>query len=266
MKVKGHLCEIFSSFQGEGASVRGSCMGRRQIMIRLAGCNLASGAMGTRGCIYCDTPQGKIRTRSVLIEITPGSGKHLHLENPLTVDAVVKHTTALSTRDLHSLSLTGGEPLWQPEFLEDLLGALKERGLRTYLETNGSLPRAAEKVGHLVDFACVDVKDDSSRASSDWEELLRLELESIRVLKELGSEVFAKLVATRETSMGCLETVSGKLSSLKCPLVIQSVTPCEGIVGPDAKQLFAFSETAAKHLQPDQVAVSCQMHKAIGLR
>jgi len=39
-KEGGHLVEIFSSYQGEGGVVRGSCFGRRQIFIRFAGCNL----------------------------------------------------------------------------------------------------------------------------------------------------------------------------------------------------------------------------------
>ena len=35
---QGYLQEIFSSFQGEGAAIAGSCYGLRQIFLRFAGC------------------------------------------------------------------------------------------------------------------------------------------------------------------------------------------------------------------------------------
>ena len=54
--LRGYIQEIFSSFQGEGAAVEGSCYGLRQIFLRFAGCPIALGAHGTKGCIWCDSP------------------------------------------------------------------------------------------------------------------------------------------------------------------------------------------------------------------
>ena len=59
MSDNGYITEIFSSIQGEGGTVRGSCYGKRQIFIRLAGCNLASGEFDSTGCFWCDTPQSR---------------------------------------------------------------------------------------------------------------------------------------------------------------------------------------------------------------
>ena len=51
----GYLFEIFSSIQGEGGTVRGSCFGKRQVFIRFAGCNLANQGFNTSGCFWCDS-------------------------------------------------------------------------------------------------------------------------------------------------------------------------------------------------------------------
>ena len=55
LSSKAFLSEIFSSIQGEGGTLRGSCFGKRQIFIRFAGCNLAKGAYDTNGCFWCDS-------------------------------------------------------------------------------------------------------------------------------------------------------------------------------------------------------------------
>lgn len=47
--MKAPIFEVFSSIQGEGKLI-----GRRQIFIRFAGCNL--------DCVYCDTPESKKAT------------------------------------------------------------------------------------------------------------------------------------------------------------------------------------------------------------
>lgn len=52
----GYFSEVFSSIQGEGGLVRGSCFGKRQIFVRFSGCNLSDGGFGSRGCFWCDSP------------------------------------------------------------------------------------------------------------------------------------------------------------------------------------------------------------------
>ncbi|MEM4195978.1 MAG: 7-carboxy-7-deazaguanine synthase QueE, partial [Methanothermobacter sp.] len=44
--MKAPIMEVFSSIQGEGL-----LLGKRQIFIRFAGCNL--------NCSYCDTPESR---------------------------------------------------------------------------------------------------------------------------------------------------------------------------------------------------------------
>ena len=59
--LEGYIAEIFSSIQGEGGTVKGSCFGKRQIFIRFSGCNIASGAFKSTGCFWCDTSQAQLR-------------------------------------------------------------------------------------------------------------------------------------------------------------------------------------------------------------
>ena len=76
---EGYLSEVFSSIQGEGGTVRGSCFGKRQIFVRFSGCNLAEGALGLTGCFWCDSPRAqKLKARRFEYEESPGSQKLLN--------------------------------------------------------------------------------------------------------------------------------------------------------------------------------------------
>lgn len=266
MRPEGFLCEIFSSFQGEGGSVTGSCMGRRQVFVRFAGCNLASGGMGTRGCVFCDQPNARLKgSRKARLETRPGRHQFGEVDNPLDVRTVLGSVRRLVTLDLHSVSLTGGEPLYQCDFLHGLASGLRRDGFRTYLETNGSLPSSLSQIAKLFDFACVDAKDESAHAASDWGELLERELESIGILKAAGVATFCKMVVTSHTRPANVERVSRGLAELDCPLAIQVVTPRKGVRRPSRELLFALTQAAAKHLQPGGVAISVQTHRLVGL-
>ncbi len=84
---QGYLQEIFSSFQGEGAAIEGSCYGLRQILLRFSGCPLALGIHGTKGCIWCDSPRAKLtEPNKCLIEKQTGNQSFSEIENPLNPD------------------------------------------------------------------------------------------------------------------------------------------------------------------------------------
>ena len=141
----GIIREIFSSVQGEGPFV-----GCRQVFIRFLGCNLS--------CRYCDTRAGEDQEKC-RVETVPGKKVFSALDNPISVSRVLETIKCCFPPGLHhSVSLTGGEPLLQGDFLGDLLPGLKELGLRIYLETNGSLPEKLEPIIRLVDFISMDLK------------------------------------------------------------------------------------------------------------
>ena len=106
MVNKAKIAEIFTSIQGEGPYI-----GVKQLFIRFCGCNL--------NCNYCDTSTIPNET---YLEFTP--------------DELKKNLEDFNLRTIHSISLTGGEPLIWAGFFVKFLPMLKNK---IYLETNSTL-------------------------------------------------------------------------------------------------------------------------------
>lgn len=151
------LIEIFSSLQGEG-----ELLGRRQVFIRFAGCNL--------DCDYCDT---NFLSKSLcLVEEDSGSGGLVEYENPVSLERVVnllKQWTLKYSQAHHSISITGGEPLLHAELLELWLPRLRQL-LPISLETNGTLPAALRLIVNHLDYIAMDIKLPSvTGQTTDWQ-------------------------------------------------------------------------------------------------
>ncbi|MEZ5585593.1 MAG: 7-carboxy-7-deazaguanine synthase QueE [Sedimenticolaceae bacterium] len=120
------ITEIFHSLQGESASV-----GWRTVFVRLTGCPLR--------CGYCDTTYA----------FKGGEW--------WDIDAILEQVAGFDAR---FVTVTGGEPLAQPECLT-LLRALCDVGYRVSLETSGALDVSA------VDPRVVKVMDLKTPASGE---------------------------------------------------------------------------------------------------
>ncbi len=120
--MKYWVIEIFTSIQGEGQVI-----GYPSNFVRLAGCNLR--------CVWCDTKYSWLRS----------DGK------PMDIDEVI------SSLDLRVpfTTITGGEPLLQDIY--PLVKALKERGQKVIVETNGTV-RPKRELMQLVDVFSVSPK------------------------------------------------------------------------------------------------------------
>ncbi len=152
------VVEVFSSIQGEGLH-----LGRRQIFIRLADCNLS--------CAYCDTEF--FRASLFPSEIRPGCGFSTDRENPVPVYEIAELVAGWN-RDLpgahHSISITGGEPLCQADALAVWLPELRKI-LPIHLETNGTLPEDLVPLLGEIDFISMDFKLASvTGVPTPWEE------------------------------------------------------------------------------------------------
>jgi organic radical activating enzyme len=149
------LIEIFSSLQGEGVLV-----GRRQLFVRLAECNLA--------CAYCDTDYSAPPTWCA--EEAPGEGGLREYLNPVSssfLTALVKDWQSRFPMH-HSLALTGGEPLVQGQALVKWLPDVG-RLLPVFLETNGTLPDPLEKLLPYISWISMDIKlAGTSGAPTPW--------------------------------------------------------------------------------------------------
>jgi len=139
--MKAKVSEIFQSIQGEGKYA-----GVRQVFVRFFECNMH--------CVWCDTPGSIGDTERNFYDYTP--------------DDLWREICRLK-QDCHSVSLTGGEPLVQKDFIKALLPRLKEAGMRTYLETNGIFHEALEELIKNVDIISMDLKlPSSTKCQSFW--------------------------------------------------------------------------------------------------
>src|SRR5262249_37611692 len=117
------------------------------------------------------------------------------------------------------VSLTGGEPLLHTAFLEQLIPRLQATGRRVYLETNGTLPQALERVIEGCDWVAMDFKPESAAGRDLWE--------AHRWFLSVGkNKIFVKLVLTERTSEAELQTAVDLLASAGpgIPLVLQPAT------------------------------------------
>ncbi|WP_202320166.1 7-carboxy-7-deazaguanine synthase QueE [Archaeoglobus neptunius] len=162
--MRANLIEIFRSVQGEGFYV-----GVKQLFIRFSGCNL--------NCYYCDTPKtsekchDRIRGRQIL--------------NPVSATYV---QNLIDTSRVHSVCLTGGEPMLHAEFISNL-----NRTKPFYLESNMTLPEKARKL-RFVDYVAGDLKVRESRVEG-YDEVLEKTVECFKILKNTRNrKTFCKIV------------------------------------------------------------------------
>jgi 7-carboxy-7-deazaguanine synthase len=129
------VSEIFYSVEGEGIEI-----GRPEIFIRLAGCNLR--------CEWCDT------------EYALGNGKEM------SIGEIIQEVSKYSCKNV---SITGGEPLLQKKELLELVKQLKESGYWIQINTNGTIFDG--DIFKHIDLISMDCKCPSSRMKSDFEVL-----------------------------------------------------------------------------------------------
>ncbi len=250
MAETARIAEVFSSLQGEGLYV-----GERQIFIRFIGCNLA--------CQYCDTPLNSPEMKPARVELTSGKKDFKEYPNPMSLEQVLEIVAALhKVKNLHhSVSLTGGEPLLQVDFLKELIPRLTEKDLLTYLETNGTLPNHLKEIINLIDIVVMDFKLSSATGLSSY---MREHKEFLQIAAQ--REVMVKAVFTRETQLREIEEMTEMISQVnpKIPLVLQPVTPYGPVKHrPYPQEILAFQTFAKRKLQ--NVRVIPQIHKLLGL-
>jgi 7-carboxy-7-deazaguanine synthase len=247
--TEAHIHEIFSSFQGEGLYV-----GERQIFIRTLMCNMS--------CAYCDSTDSLTPQKTFRVEESPGKKDFKIFNNPATIDQISGFIDQLKGQKglHHSVSLTGGEPLLQVDFLKNLIPKIKEKELKVYLETNGTMPDRLSELIDLVDIVAMDFKLASMTGEGDRLQEHKKTLE-VAILKD----VFVKIVIGKQTKPVEIENASKAISEVdpEIPLVLQPVTPVREIKhGPTPEQMISFHAIAKRHLS--SVRVIPQVHKLLG--
>ena len=180
--MKTKINEIFASIQGEGPVV-----GYKQLFIRFCGCNLH--------CNYCDT---EFQTG---IEYTP-------------TELFEKINSEYNLSTFHSISLTGGEPLLNVEFLEEFLPLVKNK-TKIYLETNATIFEKLPKVKNLIDIISADIKLPTSTGFDTFD------LHKKFFSNCGGIETFAKIVFDKNITEEEIETCAKIGKDYNIELVLQ---------------------------------------------
>jgi organic radical activating enzyme len=224
--MNAKIVEIFHSLQGEGLF-----LGEETTFVRFLGCNLF--------CSYCDTLYARDEKRAA----------------EMTVDQVLS-VVGLTARPGQYVSLTGGEPLLWNDFVTELCPRLKEKGLKIYLETNGSLPDVMARLAEKVDTVAMDIKPPSDCGQDLWDVHRRF-------LELVKDKAFVKLVITSGILSDEVEMAAQLIAGIdrKIPLVLQ---PASGELAPDIGMVRRYQAAASKLL--DEVRIIFQMHKRWGVR
>lgn len=222
--MKGRISGIFSSIQGEGIYA-----GEKQIFVRFSGCNL--------NCSYCDTDFKTFQEYSAF---------ELYSE----IESL--------GRDFHSISFTGGEPLLQNDFLAESLSIVKRNRYKTYLETNGTLPKSLGEIIDNVDIVAMDIKLPSSGGLNDFWQAHR---DFLRIAQR--REVFIKAVICVSTADKDVLAMYALLKEMNYPGIV--------VLQPNSFEMDKLNEQLALFKKYGQdysfhICVIPQMHKLIGVR
>ena len=255
--TRANLVEVFSSVQGEGPYV-----GTSTVFVRYGVCDLR--------CRWCDSPHTWRAAASCRFETKRGSAQFRELPNPVSQHDVLEALDALQWWSHRFVSLTGGEPLLQPDAVASLARALRGRGPRLYLETHGIATAALDAVVDSVDVVSMDWKlasdvrrasDPARGASADCHAEHRAFLS--RAWR--SAEVFVKVVVTPESRDDELDRMAEAMAEIdpKVPLIVQPVTPRGGVKErPSAARLLEIAARLERRLA--DVRVIPQTHPLYG--
>jgi organic radical activating enzyme len=242
--------EIFSAIQGEGALV-----GRRQIFVRFHGCNLR--------CAYCDTRASRGAPPAQCdIEQCAGGRTLSHVRNPLSVEDVLAAVGRLQAGfPHHAVSLTGGEPLLQVPFLNFLLPALQAAGMRTLLETNGTLAEALAALCLTPDFIAMDIKLPSATGQAPcWDAHAAFLATAVdRLIREGEHALIDRLQVKLVFGADSLRDVTRAAELIaachpEIPCILQPLTAhADGPVAPDVATVLEAQRLAAQTLRDVRV-------------
>lgn len=210
--------EIFSSIQGEGVFV-----GEKQLFVRFCGCNLS--------CKFCDTDFS-----------TNGAIKY----------SIEELRDKILTFEPQTISLTGGEPLLQVDFLNELLNY--NFGQKIYLETNGVLHSNLEKIIDKVDIIAMDIKLKSATG-----EINRF-LDNEKFLKIANNKhVFIKVVFDENISDNEIAEVCMLAKKFTTEIILQPKMPISN--GFEVENVFD-----KFYFQYKNVRLIAQTHKFLNLK
>lgn len=230
--TSARLIEIYQAPQGEGPY-----LAVPMVFVRFETCAFR--------CRYCDTPDSFKKFSHFRLESYPGRGEFVKKANPCKLK---DFTTLVVNHPCDWISLTGGEPLHQADFLAQALPALKGHK-KLLLESAGLLPRDLAKIIAHLDVVSMDIKLSSVTGMRSY---LKEHAEFIKIAK--SKELYIKTVLSQETQEEEWQEAVEVLGPLcqEALWVLQPLTPRPGagsaISLKKLEQLKSFAEKRLKHV------------------
>ncbi len=132
--------------------------------------------------------------------------------------AVVEKDRIFQETSNGGVTFSGGEPLMQPEFLEALLDACRQRGIHTIVDTSGHAPyEILERIRKKVDLFFYDLKlMDENKHREETGISNRLILDNLNKLAQTGSKIQIRipLIPEVNTSQEEIAAMAEYISSL----------------------------------------------------
>jgi len=205
------------------------------------------------------------------VEYERGSGRFVEIPSPVAVDRVLEAARVLEAGAHCFASLTGGEPLLQPDACVALAEGLQALGARVHLETHGlHAASLARLLPHLevvsMDWKLAsDVRRATDPARGGVEPFHEAHARFLEVARE-APRVVVKLVITPSSRDDEIQEAVTRVADLhpQACLVLQPVTPCGGVKArPTAERMLALERSTARQLA--WVRVIPQTHPVYGV-
>jgi 7-carboxy-7-deazaguanine synthase len=234
------LSEIFTSIEGEGL-----LFGTKTMFIRMAGCPLK--------CHWCDTSYA----------IPMDSGKDYSIEE---VEELISKNLQPNT---YKVNFTGGEPLVQHEAIIALAKFVRQKGIRTYLESACYDSARFSKVLPYIDICKIEFKLKDSKAAADgnyYDNLLNNELECLKLAINSGKTSYIKIIVTNSSNLKEFAELIQDVFKMARPEDIAGfiIQPSYSVDEPTLEVLFGFYDIV--YPLYDKVRIVPQLHKTIGVR
>lgn len=260
LDTRAPILEVFASFQGEGRFV-----GEPQVFVRLYGCPLR--------CRWCDTPGSwRLPAEPRARVARPDAARRE--DGWATPFQVATWVAAVEPGAPRTVSVTGGEPLLWPGFVRELGTYLGPR--RVHLETAGAHPAALAEVLDSVDHVSLDLKlpedmdapeplaagatEPVPTSAAEWAAARARVLALVR-----GRDACGKLILAGGREPAAFAPLLDDVAELapELPLVVQPVTPMNGVPAPAPAEIAALVELALERQLT--VRVVPQIHRQLGI-
>ena len=233
------LSEIFTSIEGEGV-----LFGTKTMFIRMAGCPLK--------CHWCDT--------SYAIPMNSG--------NDYSIDEAKELISQSLQPNTYKVNFTGGEPLVQYDAIVKLAKFIKQKGIRTYLESACYDSSKFLKVLPFIDICKIEFKLRDSKVVDEkyYDNILKNEMECLKLAISNDKTSYIKIIVTNSSNLKEFTELVQEIFRVTKPSDIAGfiIQPSYRIDEPTLEFLFGFYD--AVYPLYDQVRIVPQLHKTIGVR